>query len=208
MELRLFLGLKMSQTTPGGRERESEADRAHRYNKKKYTSRVFTNLNKYVMDDKFKVIRCRRCTVNAVITDADLEKLPRRRTDNAAVLCTDKATIKLCTKPIEDPAKLKRLRGIETQYYHACQECGQKVLYQSVPHGSEVKMLYVIDSNVILPRINWQPKRRCRVCGYIPRDEAHFEEHMRDRGHWDQAGGSFPGYEEKNDTPVNPIIVG
>lgn len=196
------------QPTPSGPPRETEAERAYRYNKKKYTSRVFTNVNKYVMDDKFKVIHCRKCTVNAIITDADLEKLPRRRTDNAPVLCVDQATVKIFTKPIQEPTKVKRLKGIETQYYHACQECGQHVLYQSVPHGSEVKMLYIIESNVILPKIKWQPKRRCRICGYIPRDEAHFEEHMRDRGHWDQSGGSFPALEEKNDTPVNPIIVG
>lgn len=201
---------QQQQTTQGGRERETEAERAYRFNKKKYTSRVFTNVNKYVLEDKFKVIHCKKCTVNAVITDAELEKLPRRRTDNAPVLCTDKATVKLFTKPILQPSKLRRLKGIETQYYHACQECGQHVLYQSVPHegGQPAKMLYIIEANVILPKNQWQPKRRCRICGYIPRDEQHFEEHMRDRGHWDQAGGSFPALEEKNDTPVNPIIVG
>ncbi|CDJ44259.1 hypothetical protein ETH_00035650 [Eimeria tenella] len=31
---------------------------------------------------------------------------------------------------------------------------------------------------------------------------------MRDRGHWDQQAGAFPPFEEKNDGPVNPIIVG
>lgn len=198
------------QTPPAGRERETEAERAYRFNKKKYTSRVFTNVNKYVLEDKFKVIHCKKCTVNAVITDAELDKLPRRRTDNAPVLCTDQATVKLFTKPILQPSKLRRLKGIETQYYHACQECGQHVLYQSVPHGGgePAKMLYIIEANVILPKNLWQPKRRCRICGYIPRDEVHFQEHMRDRGHWDQAGGSFPALEEKNDTPVNPIIVG
>lgn len=196
------------QPSPQGRERETEAERAHRYNKKKYTSRVFTNVNKYVMDDKFKVIHCKKCTVNAVITDADLEKLPRRRTDNAPVLVLTDSTVKIFTKPVPEPEKVKRLKGIETQFYHACAECGQHVMYQSVPHGTDTKMLYIIETNVIMPKRQWQPKKRCRVCGYIPRDDQHFEEHLRDRGHWDQAGGAFPAYEEKNDTPVNPIIVG
>ncbi|CDJ51233.1 hypothetical protein, conserved [Eimeria brunetti] len=198
----------MSQPTPPGRERETEAERALRLNKRKYTNRVFTNVNKYVMEDKFKVIRCRKCIVNAVITDAELEKLPRRRTDNAPVLCKDQWTIKLFTKPQQDPVKVKRLKGIETQYRHLCQECMQPVLYQSVPHGGPVRLLYLIESNLLLPKNKWQPKKRCRVCGYIPRDDQHFEEHIRDRGHWDQTGGSFPAFEEKNDTPVNPIIVG
>lgn len=196
------------QPSPQGRERETEAERAHRFNKKKYTSRVFTNVNKYVMDDKFKVIHCKKCTVNAVITDADLEKLPRRRTDNAPVLVMNDSTVKIFTKPVPEPLKVRRLKGIETQFCHACAECGQHVMYQSVPHGTEVKMLYIIETNVIMPKRQWQPKKRCRVCGYIPRDDQHFEEHLRDRGHWDQAGGAFPAYEEKNDTPVNPIIVG
>ncbi|CDJ44888.1 hypothetical protein, conserved, partial [Eimeria tenella] len=126
----------MSQGNGPGRERETEAERAHRFNKKKYTSRVFTNVNKYVMEDKFRVIRCRRCLSCVIITDAELDKLPRRRTDNAPVLCPDQWTIRTNTRPVDQPHRLKRLRGLETQYYHACAECGQHVMYQSVPHNS------------------------------------------------------------------------
>lgn len=188
--------------------RETEAERLLRFSKKKYANRVFTNANKYLLDEKFRVIHCKKCTAYVVITDADTDKLPRRRTDNAPVLCMDQGTVKISSTPIDEAVKVKRLKGIETQYFHACQECGQRVLYQSVPHEKDAKLVYVIEQNVIMPKLKWEPKPRCRICGYVARDEVHFEEHKRDRGHWDQSGGTFPGWEEKNDTPVNPVIVG
>lgn len=199
-----------SSTTSGGggRERETEAERAHRFNKKKYTSRVFTNVNKYVMEDKFKVIRCRKCALNVLITDADIDKLPRRRTDNARVLSIDKNIIRLSTIRIDECIKIKRINGIERQYNHICKECRTPVIYQSVPHSMPNRLLYLIENNLLFPINKFIPKKRCRVCGYIPRDDQHFNEHIRDRGHYDQTNGSFPPYEDKNDTPVNPIIVG
>ncbi|CBZ50077.1 os07g0295200 protein, related [Neospora caninum Liverpool] len=189
---------------------ETELERDLRINRKRYASRVYTNANKFLLDEKFRVFHCKRCTSHVLITDADVDAAPRRRTDNAPVFCPDKNLVKLRTKPIAEPVKVKRLKGLETQYLHACAECGQHVAYQSVPHdkGQSVPFVYIIETAVIFPKKAFKPRLRCRVCGFIPRNEQHFEDHKRERGHWDQDSGNFPATEEPNDAPLNPIIVG
>ncbi|PFH33775.1 hypothetical protein BESB_079910 [Besnoitia besnoiti] len=189
---------------------ETEMERDLRINRKRYAHRVYTNANKCLLDEKFRVFHCKRCTAHVLITDADVEGAPRRRTDNAPVFCPDKNLVKLRTKPVKEPVKVKRLKGLETQYLHACADCGQNVAYQSVPHDDPkaVPFVYLIETAVIFPKSSTKRRQRCRVCGFVPRNEQHFEDHKRERGHWDQESGTFSATEDNNDTPINPIIVG
>lgn len=189
---------------------ETELERELRLSRRRYANRVYTNANKFLLDEKFHVFHCKRCTSHVLITDADFESAPRRRTDNAPVFCPDKNLVKLHTKPVPGPVKVKRLKGLETQYLHACTGCGQHVAYQSVPHNNPagVPMVYVIETAVIFPKKYVQPRLRCKVCGFVPKNEQHFEDHKRSRGHWDQEKGSFPSEKDNADAPINPIIVG
>lgn len=359
---------------------ETELERDIRMSRKRYANRVYTNANKTLVDQRFRVFHCKRCTSYVLITDADIQAAPRRRTDNAIVFCPEKNLVKLRTKPVYEPVKVRRLKGIETQYIHACADCGLHIAYQSVPHNKvkstspvnafvesasstpattaspasapsfspspatanssqsapgagassgaqspyvahvperhsgmksrlaaddsssaaappvddaavscgkrgaastplgptidqpnaavavshaptagtsttvadtlvtaspvaaspqplntseailkssagracvaskqadksasdtrSVPLIYLIETAVIFPTKVHQIRLRCRICGFIPRNEIQFEEHKRDRGHWDQESGHFSLQEDNGDTPINPIIVG
>lgn len=200
---------KMPVNPDGGFETEME--REMRISRRRYASRVYTNANRFLLDDRFRVFHCKRCAAHVLITDAEVDGAPRRRTDNSLVISPGKNLVKLKTKRLAEPVKVKRLKGVETQFLHACSSCGQHVAYQSVPHSDAKgppEFVYVIDSAVIFPKLSWKPRPRCRVCGFVPRTEELFEEHKRDRGHWDQENGSFSAVEERNDAPLNPVIVG
>eukprot|EP00921_Rhytidocystis_pertsovi_P015159 GHVQ01024218.1.p1 GENE.GHVQ01024218.1~~GHVQ01024218.1.p1 ORF type:complete len:227 (-),score=16.81 GHVQ01024218.1:868-1548(-) len=100
-----------------------------------YGNRVFTNANRNLKDQRFNVFYCKQCRTHILITDADIGQLPKRKTDGAPVFDATKCVVRLNTVPIKDPVKVARPGGLETQYHHACEKCGQIVAYQSVPHS-------------------------------------------------------------------------
>ena len=57
---------------------------------------------------KIVVYYCRYCGDHALISDAVLNKLPKRKTDNARVLDTEKYTVRLKAVEAEKATMLKR----------------------------------------------------------------------------------------------------
>jgi len=165
---------------------------------------VFTNMKQKLVDEDFNVFHCRRCDTHVVITDADLMAISRRRTDGALVLDSTKSVVRLNTARREGSQLIRRPKGVERQYLHACTSCGQVVGYTSTPHEEEFKLLYMSETAVKVP---WHRKKTpwvCKICGYVCQDAAQLEAHKKQRQHLGE------GQAEKNeaDCETRPIIVG
>lgn len=92
-------------------------------------------------DAKIVVYYCKYCGEHVLITDAVLGQLPKRKTDNARVLDTEKYTVRLKAEP-EVKAKLIKREGgkLEKQYRYLCGKL--PVCYKSEQEG---RYLYLID---------------------------------------------------------------
>ncbi|KAF8821662.1 hypothetical protein IE077_001745 [Cardiosporidium cionae] len=173
-----------------------------------FRNSIFTNANRNLTEEKFNVLHCKSCTTHCLITDAPLDSLPRRRTDNAAVFDMQKWMVRLNTT-VNGPIKVKRLKGIETQFHHRCCQCEELIGYQCNPPSESSKLFYVVDGSVLFPKIKRKSQWKCTVCGYICRDADHLEQHKRQRSHENQAGGSFKDNNDADgDAPIPPVIVG
>mmetsp|Transcript_65625 Transcript_65625/g.203325 ORF Transcript_65625/g.203325 Transcript_65625/m.203325 type:complete len:177 (-) Transcript_65625:109-639(-) len=165
---------------------------------------VFTNMRQKLVDEEFNVIHCRRCGTHAVITDADLSSIPRRRTDGALVLDARKVVVRLNTSRREGSQLIRRPNGAERQYVHACGSCGQAVGYTSTPHEDELKLVYLAEQAVDVPWHRVKTPWVCKICGLVCQDEAHLESHRKQRQHFvDEAEEA-----KEADTETKPIIVG
>mmetsp|Transcript_12257 Transcript_12257/g.29618 ORF Transcript_12257/g.29618 Transcript_12257/m.29618 type:complete len:330 (+) Transcript_12257:228-1217(+) len=94
-------------------------------------------------NDEAKIIvyYCKYCGEHVLITDAVLGQLPKRKTDNARVLDTEKYTVRLKAEPEVKAKLIKRANGkMEKQYRYICGEL--PVCYKSEQEG---KYLYLID---------------------------------------------------------------
>eukprot|EP00746_Dinoflagellata_sp_MGD_P005911 gnl/MRDRNA2_/MRDRNA2_111458_c0_seq1.p1 gnl/MRDRNA2_/MRDRNA2_111458_c0~~gnl/MRDRNA2_/MRDRNA2_111458_c0_seq1.p1 ORF type:complete len:163 (-),score=24.01 gnl/MRDRNA2_/MRDRNA2_111458_c0_seq1:16-504(-) len=148
---------------------------------------VFTNMRQKVTDDTLNVVHCRKCDGPLLITDADLSNVPKRGTDGALVLDASKVVVRLSTVRNDQAALVRREKGIERQYTHSCSSCKQVIGYQSTPHSQELKLLYVVETAVKVPRRKTTPWT-CRVCGYVCLNNAQLETHKKQRQHfWDEA---------------------
>ena len=92
-------------------------------------------------DAKISVYYCRSTGEHVLITDADLSRLPKRRTDGARVLDTEKHTVRLKATPEPKAVLIRREGGaLEKQYRYACGAL--PVCYKSEQEG---RYLYIID---------------------------------------------------------------
>ena len=90
---------------------------------------------------KVAVYYCKYTGDAVLITDADLARLPKRRTDSARVLDTEKHVVRLKATRAEKAVLVKREGGkLEKQYRYTCGEL--PVCYKSEPEG---RYLYIID---------------------------------------------------------------
>lgn len=101
--------------------------------------RVFTNQYKNLKDEKFNIFSCNKCKTYFLITDADLENIPKRRTDNAPVFDPKACIMRMNTVRSDECMRIRREKGIETQFFHLCRNCKQPLAYQSIPHSSNEK---------------------------------------------------------------------
>ena len=74
-------------------------------------------------DAKITVYYCKYSGEHVLITDAVLGQLPKRKTDNARVLDTDKYTVRLKAEP-EVKAKLIKREGGKLALVAACADGG------------------------------------------------------------------------------------
>ena len=92
-------------------------------------------------DEKIGVYYCRYTGEHVLITDAELAKLPKRKTDSARVLDTEKYTVRLKAVSDGKATMLRREGGkVERQYRYMCGEL--PVCYKSEEEG---RYLYIID---------------------------------------------------------------
>jgi hypothetical protein len=92
-------------------------------------------------DAKIVVYYCKYCGDHVLITDAVLGQLPKRKTDGARVLDTEKFTVRLKAEAEVKAKLIKRANGkLEKQYRYTCGEV--PVCYKSEQEG---KYLYLID---------------------------------------------------------------
>ena len=132
-------------------------------------------------DDSFNAFHCKRlrgaraswrpvcgpcrCHTHLVTTDAELHKLPRRRTDGALVLDARLQVVKLYTQRREGSKAVRREKGVERQYLHGCPSCNQDVGYTSKPHEAPLELVYLLESSVDVPwhrmKSPWTCKAQC-----------------------------------------------
>lgn len=94
-------------------------------------------------DSDLFVYYCKHCGAHVLITDTQLQALPRRRTDDAYVLHRDKHLAKFNT---EEGGKHLLNRGegkVERQFRMLCGGCQLFVAYRSEESPESAKILYV-----------------------------------------------------------------
>ncbi|CAJ1364517.1 unnamed protein product [Effrenium voratum] len=107
---------------------------------------VYTNKGQKE-DDSFNAFTCKRCRTHLLTTDADLSNLPRRRTDGALVLDARISVVKLYTVKREGSQVVRREKGVERQYVHACPSCDKDVGYTSKPHEDRAAVLRILEED-------------------------------------------------------------
>eukprot|EP00933_Yihiella_yeosuensis_P038007 TRINITY_DN31996_c0_g1_i1.p1 TRINITY_DN31996_c0_g1~~TRINITY_DN31996_c0_g1_i1.p1 ORF type:complete len:176 (+),score=24.14 TRINITY_DN31996_c0_g1_i1:53-580(+) len=164
---------------------------------------VYTNRHQKD-DDPFNAFHCKRCRAHVVSTDIDLASIPRRRTDGALVLDARKQVVKLYTKKREGSTTVRREKGMERQYLHACPKCDQDVGYTSKPYEEEdLEMIYFLDTAIDVPWHRMKTPWVCKVCWYVCQSEAHLERHRKQRQH-----SVAMENEKEARSEMKPIIVG
>ncbi|CAK9064896.1 unnamed protein product [Durusdinium trenchii] len=162
---------------------------------------VYTNKGQKE-DDNFNAFHCKRCRTHLVTTDAELAQLPRRRTDGAMVLDARLQVVQLYTLRKEGSRTIRREKGVERQYVHACPSCDQEVAYTSKPHEAELELIYLSDA-VDVPWHRMKSPWTCKVCGYICQNLQQLQLHRKQRDHTEEMENE---QEEKNQ--LKPIVVG
>ncbi|KAK3088209.1 hypothetical protein FSP39_016149 [Pinctada imbricata] len=81
------------------------------------------------------------CGQISLILDCPMEKLPKRRRDDARVIDSHKHAHKLTCDP-DDIVYLRRPEGIEKQYRQKCKRCGLWLYYH---HQGNSKVMFVVD---------------------------------------------------------------
>eukprot|EP00252_Welwitschia_mirabilis_P001295 TRINITY_DN11183_c0_g1_i3.p1 TRINITY_DN11183_c0_g1~~TRINITY_DN11183_c0_g1_i3.p1 ORF type:complete len:233 (-),score=43.62 TRINITY_DN11183_c0_g1_i3:15-713(-) len=96
-------------------------------------------------DSDLYVYYCKHCGSHVLITDTQLQKMPRRKTDNAHVLDKKQHIARLHVVETGQ-CLLKRGEGkLEKQFRMACAGCGLFVCYRSEEDMDSASYLYVID---------------------------------------------------------------
>ncbi|KAI9492720.1 hypothetical protein BDB00DRAFT_826913 [Zychaea mexicana] len=85
------------------------------------------------------------CSEFLLVIDADLRKLPRRRTDNAIIVSNTRRTYKF-TAESDGCTIVKRREGFEKQYRYHCPRCRLLVAYEMNENKKSGPYTYIVDS--------------------------------------------------------------
>eukprot|EP00262_Sarcandra_glabra_P021839 TRINITY_DN939_c1_g1_i2.p1 TRINITY_DN939_c1_g1~~TRINITY_DN939_c1_g1_i2.p1 ORF type:complete len:170 (+),score=21.77 TRINITY_DN939_c1_g1_i2:106-615(+) len=91
------------------------------------------------------VYYCKHCGSHVLITDTQLQKMPKRKTDKAYVLDKNKHLARL---NINESGKILLKRGegkLEKQFRMTCMGCGLFVCYRSDEDSEVAQYIYVVD---------------------------------------------------------------
>jgi len=147
---------------------------------------IFSNTRERATDT-LNSFKCKSCDNICLITDVKLYGVPKRKTDNAVILNLEKDICRMRTKEIEEVVKIKRAKGKERQYQHACANCGEIVAYQCVPHGTDCKVLYVKQDTMRIPWNKMITPFVCKICGFMAKDKESLVAHQKQRQHfWEE----------------------
>ncbi|KAF6150057.1 hypothetical protein GIB67_002839 [Kingdonia uniflora] len=94
------------------------------------------------------VYYCKHCASHVLITDTQLQKMPKRKTDKAYALDKNKYLARL---NINESGKVLLKRGegkLEKQFRMACIGCGLFVCYRSEEDLESAPFIYVVDGAV------------------------------------------------------------
>jgi len=145
---------------------------------------IFTNDKDKHQNDGLKSFKCKNCDQICIITDAELYNIPKRKTDNAVILNLAQDMIKMRTEEKPDKVKIKREKGCEKQWQHACSRCGTVVAYQCQPHNEDAKCMYCITDRLSIPWKQMKTPWVCKICQYMARDKAGLVAHQKQRQHF------------------------
>ncbi|KAI8886726.1 hypothetical protein K501DRAFT_243571 [Backusella circina FSU 941] len=84
------------------------------------------------------------CSEFILVIDADLRRLPTRRTDNATIVSNTRRTYKL-TAEAEAVVLLKRRDGFEKQYRYHCPRCNLLIAYEMNEHRKSGPYTYIVE---------------------------------------------------------------
>ncbi|XP_024540571.1 UPF0235 protein At5g63440 isoform X4 [Selaginella moellendorffii] len=99
-------------------------------------------------DSDLYVYYCKHCGSHVLITDTQLQRMPKRKTDKAYVLDKSKHIARLNTVEAGKQI-LKRGEGrAEKQYRMKCSGCGLFVCYRAEEDLQAAELLYVIDGSL------------------------------------------------------------
>ncbi|XP_024968853.1 UPF0235 protein At5g63440 isoform X3 [Cynara cardunculus var. scolymus] len=96
-------------------------------------------------DSDLFVYYCKHCSSHVLITDTQLQKMPKRKTDKAYVLDKKKHLTRL---NINEAGKILLKRGegkLEKQFRMNCMGCGLFVCYRSEEDLESASFIYVVD---------------------------------------------------------------
>ncbi|XP_060204465.1 UPF0235 protein At5g63440 isoform X1 [Lycium barbarum] len=91
------------------------------------------------------VYYCKHCSSHVLISDNQLQKMPKRKTDKAYVLDKKKYLARLS---VDDAGKVLLKRGegkLEKQFRMSCKGCGLFVCYRAEEDLETASFLYVVD---------------------------------------------------------------
>ncbi|KAI4366791.1 hypothetical protein MLD38_022616 [Melastoma candidum] len=96
-------------------------------------------------DSDLFVYYCKHCSSHLLITDTQLQKLPRRKTDRAYALDKKKHLARLNVKEA-GKVLLKRGEGkLEKQFRMNCVSCGLFVCYRAEEDAEAAALMYLVD---------------------------------------------------------------
>ncbi|KAJ0679953.1 putative YggU-like superfamily protein [Helianthus annuus] len=97
-------------------------------------------------DSDLFVYYCKHCSSHVLITDTQLQKMPKRKTDKAYVLDKKKHLTRLNINQAAGKVLLKRGEGkLEKQFRMNCMGCGLFVCYRSEEDLESASFIYVVD---------------------------------------------------------------
>ncbi|CAG8494494.1 9891_t:CDS:2 [Ambispora gerdemannii] len=89
------------------------------------------------------------CSEFILVIDAKLDRLPRRKTDNAYIIANGKRIYKLnAIEPSNNPIVLKRLQGYEKQYRLHCPRCNLFIAYEVTPKRKSGAFTYIVEGSL------------------------------------------------------------
>lgn len=95
----------------------------------------------HLTEKKLVTLYCSVCGAHAVVTELNIDSLPRRGSDEALVLQVGDSFFKMYTA-VGERTLLRRQTGVEVQYRMKCRDCEFPLGYKAVPFEEPAQEIY------------------------------------------------------------------